>query len=181
MNARTTIAQTEHVAVFQAPPSNTIPTTLSIAAEQMTAVESLLKAFEYDVPTLLRLHGHMRSIGGWTTASHRVLNSLLVTDIEGIFSDDCKVDVRPPRPVTLEANPNGYPLTDGQVKTLEDWFARPENLQYDREDLLRIVRTSGYPADLFVIHAASPQELAVILYAGYKPLSRPDAHAGMNT
>lgn len=169
--AAASIAKNGLYGVMPTPAHTDIPKTLTISYEQQTAVEAALASSEHNLNALVSLHEAMLNHGGWTMDSRKALNTLSPADIRGIYSKECHVTVLAPRPVILEKNPNGYPLTIGQVNTIEEWFAEPENRNEDRESLIKFVIDKGYPDDLWVIQAASPNDLAVILYAGYKPLN----------
>lgn len=169
--AAASIAKNGLYGVMPTPAHTDIPKALTISYEQQTAVEAALASSEHNLNALVSLHEAMLNHGGWSSTGREVLNTLSPADILGIYSKGCHVTVLAPRPVILEKNPNGFPLTIGQVNTIEEWFANPENRNEDRESLIKFVIDNGYPDDLSVIQAASPDDLAVILYAGYKPLN----------
>lgn len=168
--AAMSIAKNGIYGIMPTPAAPNIPAHLSISYEQETAIEEALKSVEHDVEALIYIHRAMRAHGGWTTPGRIALNDLSETDIRCVLSSECQVTVAKPRPVVLIPRKNGYPLTKGQVKTIEDWFAKPENRNLGREDLLRILKTDGYPDDLYVVHAATPEQMSTILYVGYHPL-----------
>lgn len=164
------IAKNGIYGVMATPAHTDIPKTLTISYEQQNAVEAALACSEHNLNALVSLQEAMLNNGGWSSEKRKVLNTLSPADIRGIYSKECHVTVLAPRPVVLEQNRNGYPLTTKQVKAIEDWFATPENRNEDREGLLGFVRIMGYPDELLVIQEASLDDLAVILYVGYKPV-----------
>lgn len=169
--AAASIAKNGIYGLMPTPAHTDIPKALTISYEQQTAVETALAGSEHNLNALVSLQEAMLNHGGWSSPERKVLNTLSPADIRGIYSEECCVTVLAPRPVVLEQNHNGYPLTTGQVNAIEDWFANPKNRNEDRESLIKFVIDNGYPDDLWVIQAASPTDLAVILYAGYKPLN----------
>lgn len=155
--------------IMPTPQTPDVPKRLSVTSEQLTTIGKILSFFG-DSDTVPKIHGVMLARGGWS-GDHALLNNLSETDVQDILSGNRKLDVAKPRPVVLVEHPNGVSLTQEQVTAIEHWFAEPENLKYDRDDLLRIINDGNIPASLQVIWHVPVREIMVALYVGYAPIT----------